>query len=277
VAKNQPDLDLWLTEQEAAQKLRVTQKQVQAWVKAGLVQIAKRKSGGKTITVYDPAGVEKIGAERDPLSGPPLSHVHLPNTCPENRKHHTHLKLLSYVDPYASFALGFEGRLLWPGVRLAAGQLGRRPVVLECAGPQGRRKPRQYLWILWRYEWKTREWMEVARACAADWSWAVVLRPVAVRELTEPLQPNVLPAVRGREIADELLTAAGQRLAREPAEVQAIALAATYDGLAGRIVLLEQQGSRFDLTKIFDRRGPGRAESPDGSDQHTEVHGTEAG
>jgi hypothetical protein len=257
-----PDYSTWLTEQETAAKLRVSQKEVQRWAKAGLVRFAKRKQpeGGKAITVYDPIDVECIGADRDPLSGPPPSHIYLPNTCPENRKHHAHLKLLTYVDPYAGFALGFEGRLLWPGVRLAAEQLGRRPLVLEFAGPQGNRKPRRYMWILWKYVWRTREWIEIARTTAADWSWAVALRPLAVRELAAPLQPNVIPSVRGRALADELLTAVDKRLTPEPLEVQTFALSALYDGIAGRIVRIERECSAA-------AGGPRFAESADGTER----------
>jgi hypothetical protein len=268
-----PDHALWLTEQEAAQKLRVSQRQVQAWVKAGQVQIAKRKSGGKTVTIYNPVDVQSIGDARDPLSGPPPSHIYIPNTFPENHKHHTFCKLLTTVDPYARFGLGFEGRLLWPGARLAAEQLGRRPVVLEYAGPHGTRKPRQFMWILWRYDWKRREWVELARTTAHDWTWAIALRPVAVRELAAPLLLNVIPDVRGRALAGELLTETDTRLAREPLELQTAALNAMYDGIAGRLAHIERERSR--AAECATARGPGRAESSEGSDQHGE--GAEAG
>src|SRR5437660_46024 len=114
--------------------------------------------------------METAAAERPRL-------VYLPNTCPENRKHHTHLKLLTSVDPLAEHNLGFEGRVLWPGTRLAETEISPRSVVLEYAGPQGqwkRGKQRPHLYILWRYDPERRDWIEIAQAQAIDWSWAVV-------------------------------------------------------------------------------------------------------
>lgn len=167
--------------------------------------------------------------------------VYLPNTCPENRRHHTHLRLLSRVDPGAPGAVAFHGRLLWPGVRLAASELGERPVVLECAGPQGHWKNgrhRDVLWILWRYDWPLREWIEIARARSLDASWAQVLREPAIHALAAPVPEQSDLVSRGRDVAGELLAAIDERLGPERAEVRNVVLTTIYDQMAGRIARL---------------------------------------
>lgn len=203
-------------------------------------------------------------AELDPLSDLRPSYVYLPNTLPGNRKYYTHIRLLTRVDPYASGALGFEGKLFWCGARVSSDQLGERPIALEYAGPDGKQKPREHLWILWRYDWQTRTWINIARAIAYDGSWAIVLRPLAVRELA-PLQPNVIPAVRGGDLAEELLAEADTRLAQEPLEVQQAALNAMHNGVAGLLARIERQLSdQIDRQRYVAAFEPGRARTVDG-------------
>jgi hypothetical protein len=164
--------------------------------------------------------------------------VYLPNTCPENRKHHTHLKLLSHVDPEAPYNLGFEGRIMFCGARIPEPELGERPVCLEYCGPQGQAKAgkhRTHLYILWRYDFDKMSWVEIARALSPGWSWAPILRKPAALELAPPHLTAGAATERGREAAEELLTAIDARLVGECAEAQIVALTSLYDQVAGRI------------------------------------------
>jgi hypothetical protein len=164
--------------------------------------------------------------------------VYLPNTCPENRRHHTHLKLLSHVDPDAGHNLGFEGRVLFCGCRLPETELPARPVLLEYAGPQGqwkRGKQRYHLYILWRYDFQQREWVEICRDQSIGWEWALTIRHRAVLELAAPVPPVVDVAIRGRAVAEELLTAIDTALIPENPEARLVALTSIYDQVAGRI------------------------------------------
>ena len=170
--------------------------------------------------------------------------VYLPNTCPENRRHHCHLKLLTRVDPLAPYNLGFEGRILFCGARIPEPELGERPVVLEYCGPQGAyksRKPRPHLYILWRYDREERMWRELGRDLAIGWEWAIPLRKRAVVELAPPSLPAVDVTARGRELAEELLTAIDARLVGECPEARITALTALYDQVAGRIARAQSQ------------------------------------
>ena len=94
--------------------------------------------------------------------------VRLPNTCPENRRQFTHCKLLTAVHPESWNAAGFEGTLFETGSRIKQELLREKPVLLEFCGPQGawKRRPRENLWILWRYDQESQDWREIARALA---------------------------------------------------------------------------------------------------------------
>jgi hypothetical protein len=164
--------------------------------------------------------------------------VYLPNTCPENRRHHTHLKLLSHVDPDAPYNLGFEGRILFCGARIPETELGERAVVLEYCGTQGQAKKgktRTHLYILWRYDWGMRAFVEIGRALSMGWDWAVVLRKPAAHELAPPSMPAVDHTLRGQELAEEILSELDSRLSRERPEARIIALTSVYDQVAGRM------------------------------------------
>lgn len=97
-------------------------------------------------------------------------------------------------------------------------------------------KQRETLWILWRYDWKVRDWREIARALATDWTWALVLRGPALRALHQVALTTVDANQRGREVSDELIERIDAALATEPAAVRALVLTTIYDRVAGRIV-----------------------------------------
>ncbi len=166
--------------------------------------------------------------------------IRLPNTCPENRRSFTFVRLLTEVQTDAWSGAGFEGQLYAPGTRLPAEDIGTHPVLLEFAGPQGtwaRKKKRAYLWILWRYDWEIKDWMEVARATAHGWEWALILRGPAIRALA-PREATMAPdpSTRGREVTEELLEAIDAALVLELSAVRALVLTSIYDRMAGRIV-----------------------------------------
>jgi hypothetical protein len=149
------------------------------------------------------------------------------------------VRLLSKVNASAWNGAGFEGRLYQPGARIAAEELGERPVVIEFAGPQGqwKRKPRAHLWILWCYEWEANAWREISRALAFGREWAVTLREPAIRALAPVESPeDADPLVRGRQVSGGLLEAIDAALVMELPAVRREVLSSIYDGVAGRIV-----------------------------------------
>ena len=173
---------------------------------------------------------------------PPPS-IRLPQTCPENKRHFTHVRILTAVDPEAWNAAGFDGPLYRPGARVDAAALGARPILLEFAGPQGKWRPgrqRDSLWLLWRYDGQLQVWVEIARALSRDWSWALVLRGPAIAALRPDHLADagnmVDEGARGREVTEELLRAIDTALAVERPAVRALVLTSIYDLVAGRLV-----------------------------------------
>jgi hypothetical protein len=164
--------------------------------------------------------------------------VRLPQSSARSGYNLAHVKLLASVTT-AGYGHGFEGKLFRPGAKVRADELGANPVAIECAGPVGaykHGKHRPTLWILWRYDFELRSWVEIARAQALDSSWALVLREPAIRALL-PVSPEILDAsARGRELGDEIVAAIDDKLYVEDLAVRALALARVYDCVAGRIV-----------------------------------------
>lgn len=167
--------------------------------------------------------------------------IRLPRTSPRGCGQ-TFIKLLSRVDPDAEHGFGFEGRVLVPGSTVTLAEIcpsdfPDTPVLLEYAQvpAQGKRghSRRESLYVLWRLE-PGRDgsiWVELARARAASWEWAVDLRPLAVRALTQ--RPEIMPdlvAVQNR-IAEAL---ARELDALEVAH-QARVLGIIHDQLACRV------------------------------------------
>jgi hypothetical protein len=153
---------------------------------------------------------------------------------------------LSRVDPDAPFNLGFEGRILWPGAQLPESELPAPAVVLEYAGPQGkavRGKPRDHLYILWRYDWSERRWVEIVRTLARAWEWAPVFRRSAALELAPAQAELVDVAGRGRELAGELLALIDSKLENQPPGARVVALTTMFDQIAGRIAAANRQSS----------------------------------
>lgn len=120
--------------------------------------------------------------------------VRLPCSSPRNARE-KFCKLLSYVDPEAEHAFGFEGCFLRPGATVTEAELRPSrefpvdPILLEYVkgpayGPAGRRRS-DSIYILWRYDRENDTWRELGRAVSHAWEWAMELRPLAVRALRE--------------------------------------------------------------------------------------------
>lgn len=92
------------------------------------------------------------------------------------------VRLLERVDPVATHGFGFHGQNYRPGSRIPASELPVPALVLECANT-GSREANHLMWLLWHFDFCTNSWIEMARTSASDWTWALALRPLAVRLL----------------------------------------------------------------------------------------------
>jgi hypothetical protein len=164
--------------------------------------------------------------------------IQLPQTCPQNKHLYTHVGLLTKVTAHARDGAGFECRLYKSGARVPAKELGKRPVLIEAAGPQGQWKPgkhRENLWLLWRYDWERAEWKEIARAVGYGRDWVHVLRDAVICAMRPVAATEVAAGVRGREVAASLLTVIDEAMVLELPAVRVLVLNTIYDGLAGRV------------------------------------------
>ncbi len=120
------------------------------------------------------------------------------------------------------------------GSYLSPQALGSNPIVLECAGPQGKGSHREILWILWRYDWSAEQWVEIARAQSIDASWTVVLREPALAALNP--RPELFDiGKRAGQFAERIAGDIDRALELESEPVRACALSLVYDRVAGRI------------------------------------------
>jgi hypothetical protein len=170
----------------------------------------------------------------------PLSRfIQLPRSSGRANRTYASVKLVTRILPSAHYNLGWEGRKYPPGALVERSELIENAIALECAGPQGTFKRglafrRDWLWILWRYNWQRGEWVEVARALAINWEWALVLRQPAI-QLLYP-KPEFFDLLqRGKDVASEVMGLIEQHLQGEDLSVRVNALASIYDQVAGRI------------------------------------------
>ncbi len=141
--------------------------------------------------------------------------------------------ILSLSDPRA-----FEGQLLKCGQRVPESELWPAPdwplvpILLECAGPDGRGRGHRrsaYLYVLWRYE--TGEWVEIARTRAIGAEWVQDLVDVAKRELGS--EPPVGPGELARQMIDDL----DRQLTRLENKFQLQVLSVLYTEVLGRLAI----------------------------------------
>lgn len=157
-------------------------------------------------------------------------------------------KLLSAVRPNADNGFGFEGSVVRPGDTIAWDRLWPTPahppvpVLLEYAGCAAktangwRRHNLPDLYVLWRFDLARGIFVEVARAEGVAWSWAMDLRPIALRVMREAhgVAEITVYADFERTVArvDRFL---GFALARLPERERGRALGILHDQLVGRI------------------------------------------
>jgi hypothetical protein len=176
-----------------------------------------------------------MGHPQSDLSKP--TGIALPRSSSRLQRTWAHCRVVTRIGP-DRWNAAFEGPIYRPGAVLAPELLGGNPVVIECVGPVGtapRGKPREVLWILWRYDWQQATWCELARAQAVNWEWAQVLRPAALRALEADRQMYDVLA-RGRHVAEEVMTLIERHLDPETRPVQQNTWTALYTRVAGRIV-----------------------------------------
>lgn len=147
------------------------------------------------------------------------------------------MKLIEDIIPQPFGACLFDGRIYRPGAAVDVTSLPRPAVLIECAGPIGvhrRGKHRDYLYLLWRFDFSLLGWVKIAEAQAKDASWTAAIREAAWRALYP--RPELFDIVeRSRNVTEELLATIDRRLRAEELEVQANTLHALYDRVAGRI------------------------------------------
>jgi hypothetical protein len=172
-----------------------------------------------------------------PAPAPPPN-IQLPCTSPRDRNAIVYITVVRTIQASSWGATQFQGDLRKPGQVIEFDSLPRPAVLVECAGPIGpwkRGKHRDLLYILWRLDYHSYEWVEIARAQARDWSWSVVFdRPARMALQPRPELVDVLE--RSRTVAEQILELIRQHLEPEIAAVQASALYAVYESVAGRIV-----------------------------------------
>jgi hypothetical protein len=135
-------------------------------------------------------------------------------------------KLLTRVDPDGEAGFGFEGTVVKPGDMLPLSALWptpahpKIPILLECAGavnPKSGhgRQDQENRYILWRFHEGRHEFQEIARSASSSWTWAMDLRPIAIRALEES---------RGKDVAvyvglDQFIARMGAALDQEIKQV----------------------------------------------------------
>jgi|SRR5579862_120005 len=219
----------------------------------------------KTEFVQKLQAAEQVNLGQKPAEIQPVDHafvferfVKLPRTGSQKDKTRTFLKVLFRVAPgLQNCGYGFEGHVLRPGDVIPEKLLRPtetyppQPICLECAGPIGDQK--ETLYVLWRYE--GRLWVEIARARSRTFDWAIDIRPLAVRALSEQgypirklLDPEQLAQLAARitELLDKEIAAI------DPEFVNAV-LCVAHDGIAARLAATGGDGKHATASVITVR------------------------
>jgi hypothetical protein len=132
--------------------------------------------------------------------------LYLPRSSPRGQR--SFLKLLTRVDLAAPLGLQFVGQVLSPGAPFDPDALPRPAVILEHAGrervgPGLSRYSFDDLWIVWRFDFQERIWIEVVRThSGGDTSWTHDLAFLAHQRLFPAGEPPA--AEQARPVIDEL-------------------------------------------------------------------------
>jgi hypothetical protein len=167
-----------------------------------------------------------------------LRRIQVPSSGNRKDRGRVFAKLLEHVEREALAGFGFDGKLCVPGEWIDSEDLPEHPAILECAGPLGewkRGKQRAMLWILWRLDRAAWEWIEVARAQAIGWEWALVLREPAWRCLNP--DPGLYDVIeKGNTLALAIMAAIDGHLKDEDYNLQASVLSLIHERICGRMV-----------------------------------------
>lgn len=158
-------------------------------------------------------------------------------------------KLLYRVQPEAQNGFGFEGTLLRPGKLVPWSALWptpehpKEPVLLECAGAAAgkaaggwRRHGQEDLYILWKFDPVGKKWREIGRSTSDSWTWAIDLRPLAVRALAESKGTAVEVYADFMLTIQRLNVLLDAELAKLPVHERSRAVAVLHDEICSRIV-----------------------------------------
>lgn len=163
--------------------------------------------------------------------------MRLPRTS-ESRRDPGFLKLITDVDVYAPPGLQFRcTQLLSPGAEFNPATLPRPAVLLEYGGRVRIAQPRSRysfssLWLLWRFDFETSEWIEVVRATSDDTAFSLDFAPIAKRLLD---QEREHVSDRARPFSDRVVAAVGAELALMTREIRCQVLAALDQFVASEI------------------------------------------
>jgi hypothetical protein len=136
--------------------------------------------------------------------------------------------------------LQFRGQLLTPGADFNPDNLPRPAVLIECAGSvrikEGRSKYCfRCLWLLWRFDFETLEWIEVMRTQCDNATWTEYFAPIAL-QLLRPA-PDGREALRAaRPISTRLIDQLRAEFREMLSEVACCVLADLDNFIAGEIV-----------------------------------------
>lgn len=188
--------------------------------------------------------------------------VRIPRTA-ARRTEQCWARLLCRVDADKLTPMAFDGKLMRCGAIVPESELRPDPeypavpILLEHAGiavPGWGHRRSEQLYVLWRYERDRAERREIARATAADTSWAESLAPVAARALAN--QVRVLPTTSCGQVVDELVGLLDRRLYDQPDDSGRIVLLnLVYNAVAHR---LSETMEDHAYASYNGRRGPQR-------------------
>lgn len=181
--------------------------------------------------------------------------IRLPCTSTRaQQKWGAHCRIVEKVHPSESY-MPFAGSIHQPGSLVPRESFGRRPLVIECVGPQGdfrRGRPREVLFILWTWNERAAEWKELVRATAANWEWVMVLREPARKALSfGEAEENI--NLKSFDLADRLVQQIDSAIEWESADVRATVLSVLYTQVAGRLV--QQSAPRENLETLHAAAG----------------------
>jgi hypothetical protein len=173
-------------------------------------------------------------------------------------------KLLTSVDPDAQSGYGFEGSVLRPGATVPLEALWPTPahpeipIVLECAGAANperghRRNLQANTYLLWRFDPVRKTWSEIARSASESWTWAIDLRPIAIRALEESRGKAVEIFAGMTEVTARVSQLLDVEIRRLPPPDRVLALAVLHDEFCIRIARL----APVDATLAGSLRFPG--------------------